>query len=71
MKLKKLKKVLPEYEKVRVWGYDENVPLFDGYVGDIPKRLGDLKLARGPKGAYIDIRYNCSDIEDHVAVFVA
>ena len=70
MKLKKLAKILPDWERIRVWGSDENTPIFDGYVEDIPIRLRDKKLIEGEDGAYLDIRYNCADIEDHVAVFI-
>ena len=70
MKLKKLMKILPDWERIRVWGSDENTPIFDGYVEDIPIRLKDRKLIKGPDATILDIRYNCADIEDHVAVFI-
>ena len=70
MKLKKIIKILPAWERIRVWGSDENTPVFDGCVEDIPCRLEDRKLIEGPDGAYLDIRYGCADIENHVAVFI-
>lgn len=70
MKLKKIYKILPAYETIRVWGKDENVPLFYGLVEDLPARLGKLKLIPGSEGGYFEVRYGCSDIEDHVAIFV-
>ena len=55
-------KILPAWERIRIWGNDENTPLYDGYVEDIPSRLENEKMIKGPDGAYLDIRYNCSDI---------
>lgn len=70
MKIKKIMKILPAWERIRIWGNDENTPLYDGYVEDIPSRLENEKMIKGPDGAYLDIRYNCSDIDDHVAIFI-
>ena len=70
MKLKKLAKILPNWETIRVWGNDEKIPVWEGLVEDIPARLKDKKLIEGEDGAILDIRYNCADIEDHVAVFI-
>ncbi len=71
MKLKKIMKILPEWETIRVWGNDNDEYLYHGLVRDLPKRLNNLKMVPGPGGeGYLDIRYGCSDIEDHVAVFV-
>ena len=70
MKLKKIAKIFSGIEHIRVWGEDENEPLFDGYVEDLPSRLIDLKLIPGPEGGYCEVRYGCSDCNDHVAVFV-
>ena len=70
MKLKKVKKILPPWETIRVWGKDENVPLYHGRVETLPKRLYELELLREPGGGYFDIRYDCVDCEPHVAVFV-
>jgi len=70
MKLKKVQKLLPPWEHIRVWGRDEEIPIYDGAVSDIPWIYSGLKLEKGPGGAYFDIRYHNSDIEDHVAVFV-
>lgn len=71
MKLKKILKILPAYERVRVWGNDEERPLYDGFVKDLPYDLINLKLSLGGDDlSYMEIRYNCSDIEDHVAIFV-
>ena len=70
MKLKKIQNLFPSYERIRVWGNDEHNPLFDGYVEDLPRRLEELELIKGPDGSMFEIRYNCADIEDHVALFV-
>ena len=72
MKLKKIFKILPSCETIRVWGKDENTPLFYGAVEDLPVRLENLKLVPGPSpdGAYFEVRYECSDIDNHVAIFV-
>jgi len=71
MKLKKIMKILPEWETIRVWGNDEKNYLYHGLVRDLPKRLENLKMTTNSEGnSYFDIRYNCSDVEDHVAIFV-
>ena len=70
MKLKKLAKILPKWESIRVWGSDEHKPVQEGLIEDIPSRLEDKKLIKGPDGIVLDIRYDCADCEDHVAVFI-
>ena len=62
MKLKKILKILPCWENIRVWGNDDNKPLYMGLVEDLPKRLENLKLIKGEEG--------CRDCEDHVEIFV-
>lgn len=74
MKLKKVKKILPAWEIIRVWGNSEDKPLYYGKVEDLPAYLGKLKMTTALEGyteeGYFDIRYNNSDIENHVAIFV-
>lgn len=70
MKLKKLLKIFPYYEQIRVWGEDEEVPLYKGSVDDIPERLMNKKLTPGDCGSYVELRTGCVDCEDHIAVFV-
>ena len=70
MKLKKVLKILPSWENIRVWGSDNEEPLYKGLVEDLPKRLENLKLIKGEEGSYFEIRHYCSDCEDHVAIFV-
>ena len=70
MKLKKLQKIFGGWETIRVWGKDENTPVWEGIIDDIPKKLAEKKLIKGPDGVVIDIRYDCADIEDHIAVFI-
>ena len=70
MKLKKIMKILPEWESIMVWGNDNEKCLYHGFVAHLPKKLGELKMIPGPEGSYFEIRYDCSDVEDHVAVFV-
>lgn len=70
MKLKKLKKLLPAYETVRVWGNNETVFIWEGMVKDIPLYLVNEKLIKGEEGSLLEVRYNCSGTSDHVAVFI-
>ena len=70
MRIKKLHKILSEWETIRIWGNDENVFLWEGYVKDIPTWYEDQKLIKGPNDCVIDIRYGCSDCIDHIAVFI-
>lgn len=70
MKVKKLHKLLPEWENIRIWGNDERTPLWKGCVQDIPSRYENKKLIKGEEGGLIDVRYGCCDCEDHIAVFV-
>lgn len=70
MRVKKLHKILPEWETIRIWGNDERVYLWEGYVKDIPLWYEDKKLIEGEDGGLIDVRYGCSDCNDHVAVFI-
>lgn len=70
MKVKKLHKILPEWEVIRIWGNDERTPLWEGYVQNIPLWFEDKKLTEGEDGGYIDVRYGCNDCDDHVAVFI-
>ncbi len=76
MKLKKITKLLPPWEEVRIWGRNEDIPLYDGPVEDIPYFLLTLKLEKSEEtNSYMDIRYNTFDKEgkpfkNHIAVFV-
>jgi hypothetical protein len=70
MKLKKVKKILPPWETIRVWGDDDYIYLFHGLVEDLPKDLYERELVKGPEDGYLEVRYNCGDIENHIAVFV-
>ena len=70
MKLKKLAKILPGWETIRVWSDSEEEPVWEGLVEDIPARLENKKLTEGEDGSYIDVRYGCGDCEDHIAVFI-
>ena len=70
MKVKKIVKLLPAWETITIWGDDEDEYIWRGAVQDIPQRLMDRKLIEGEVGGYLDIRYNCSDCPDHVAIFV-
>lgn len=69
MNIKQFVKMFNHCEWVRIWGEDDEIPLWGGPIGDIPCRLADKELIKGPDGVYIDIRYNCGDI-DHIAIFV-
>lgn len=70
MKIKKLKKIFPGYEIVRIWGRDEQYPIYYGAIAGIPKYLKDFDMIPGDEGSLIEIRYGGDDIEDHIAVFV-
>ena len=70
MKVKKLAKLLPAWEKITIWGNHEYKYIYKGSIEDIPSRLMNEKLMKGPDGCYIDIRYGCSDCENHVAIFI-
>lgn len=70
MKVKKLHKILPKWETIRIWGNDEAVPLWKGCVQDIPSWCENKKLIKGGEDSFIDVRYGCSDCENHIAVFV-
>ena len=71
MKLKKIIKILPCWESIRVWGNDEDTPLYKGCVEDLPKRIENLKLIKSKDSdSYFDVRYNCCDCENHIAIFV-
>ena len=69
MKLKKILKVLPPWEMVKVWGEDETTPLFYGEVEKVPKYLRKMEADK-VDGSYTDYRYGCIDCEAHVVVFV-
>ena len=70
MKVKKLRKIFSKWETVRIWGNDERTPMWEGYIRDIPLWYKDKKLIKGPDGVVIDIRFGCSDCNDHIAVFI-
>lgn len=71
MKVKKLAKVLPPYEVVRIWGKDEETPLYYGEVIKIPSHVAAMVIKTDDPLAYgVEIRYNNSDIEDHIAIQV-
>ena len=71
MKLKKIKKILPPWEIIRVWGNDEIHPLYYGEVEGLPKELYNLEMAKDEDTlSYLEVRYGSNDIEDHVCVFV-
>lgn len=70
MKLKKIKKILPPWETIRVWGDDDYIYLFHGLVEDLPKDLYERELVKGSEEGYLEVRYNNDDIENHIAVFV-
>lgn len=71
MKIKKIVKMFDNTEWIRIWGDDEDTPIWEGYIDDIPYRLINKELIVGPDGVYIDIRYRASDkVKDHIAIFV-
>ena len=76
MKLIDALNFLPLGTWVRVWGDDENSPLFEGYIEDVPMYLADHKLIKGEEGTYFELRYEAcgytfkDGVKEHVAIFV-
>lgn len=71
MKIKKIVEMFNSAEWIRIWGNDEETPIWEGYIDDIPYRLANRELIEGPDGVYIDIRYDSNTrIKDHIAIFV-
>lgn len=71
MKIKKIAEMFSGAEWVRIWGDSEEAPIWEGYAEDIPYRLANRELIKGPDDIYIDIRYGGNTrFKDHIAVFV-
>lgn len=72
MKLKKLLKVIESYQDIKVWGKDEEVPLYDGVVSDVPKKIRNLKIKYDDvlRDAPVEFRYDCCDCAPHYSVVV-
>jgi len=76
MKLIDVLNFLPLGTWVRIWGDDENSPLFEGYIEDAPMYLANRELVKGEEGTYFELRYKAcgytleDGIRQHVAIFV-
>ena len=46
MKLKNWIKQVDSLSKVKIWGFDEEIPLFEGWIDEIPWTIVDYKIGR-------------------------
>lgn len=46
MKLKNWIKQVDGLSKVKIWGFDEEIPLFEGWIDEIPWTIADYKIGR-------------------------
>ena len=46
MKLKNWIKKVDSLSKVKIWGFDEETPLFKGWINEIPWTIVDYKIGR-------------------------
>lgn len=76
MKLIDVLDFLPHLTWVRIWGRDENSPVFEGYIEDAPMCLANCELIKGEEGTYFELRYEAcgysfkDGIKEHVAIFI-
>lgn len=67
---------LPLGTRVRIWGNDEKVPLYEGDIEDAPMRLANCRLVKGEEGTYFELRYEAcgysfkDGVKEHVAIFI-
>ena len=76
MKLIDVLDFLPCSTWVRIWGLDENAPLFEGRLRNAPMYLANHKLIKGEEGVYFELRYEAcgysfkDGVKEHVALFI-
>jgi len=76
MKLIDVLDLLPCYAWVRIWGNDENTPLYEGRLRNTPMCLANRELVKGEEGTYFELRYEAcgysfkDGVKEHVAIFV-
>lgn len=76
MKLIDVLNFLPHLTWVRIWGNDENFPIFEGYIEDAPMYLANRNLTKGEEGTYFELRYEAcgysfkDEVKEHVAIFL-
>ena len=76
MKLIDVLNFLPLNTWVRIWGDDENSPLFEGFIEDAPMYLANRELVKGEEGTYFELRYEVcgysfkDGVKEHVALFI-
>ena len=46
MKLKNWIKQVDCLSKVKIWGFDEEIPLFEGWIDEIPWTIADYKIGK-------------------------
>ena len=76
MKLIDVLDFLPRCTWVRIWGLDEDSPLYEGAIENAPMHLANCKLIKGEEGTYFELRYEAcgysfkDGITEHVAIFI-
>ena len=76
MKLIEALDFLPYGTWVRIWGLDENFPVYEGKLGKAPMYLANHKLIKGEEGVYFELRYEAcgysfkDGVKEHVALFI-
>ena len=76
MKLIDVLNFLPFGTRVRVWGDNENVPVYEGDIENIPMFLANRELVKGEEGTYFELRYEAcgysfkDGVKEHVAIFL-
>ena len=76
MKLIEVLDLLPCYVWVKIWGNDENTPLYEGRLRNAPMCLANRELVKGEEETYFELRYEAcgysfkDGVKEHVAIFV-
>ena len=76
MKLIDVLNFLPLNTWVRIWGDDENSPLYEGRLRNTPMYLANRELVKGEEGTYFELRYEAcgysfkDGVKEHVALFI-
>ena len=76
MKLIDVLDFLPCSAWVRIWGNDEDTPLYEGRLRNTPMCLANRLLVKGEEGTYFELRYEAcgysfkDGIKEHVAIFI-
>jgi hypothetical protein len=76
MKLIDVLDFLPHCAWVRIWGNNENTPLYEGRLRNTPMYLANRELVKGEEGTYFELRYEAcgysfkDGVKEHVALFI-